>query len=378
MIGEGHLPGRHPRAAADEGRVRGGVVGCPEGPLSDEAVDRSGAGDGGHDRGLPGLVVVERRQDPRDRPRQHRLARPGRPDQHEPVASGQGDLEGPACLEEAAHVRQVGRLAARPRAAGRGRGGALGGHELRPVRRGAAGHPSPAKDVGGLRQRSGPDDLDPLDEARLVDRVRGHDDPPRAAPGEGRDHREETRDRTDLAPQAELAEERPAAARGHLLRADEDGEGDPEVEGGAGLGDVGGSQVDGDPTGRVDEPAVSQGAPDPLPGLSERGVGEAHDREARQPGGHVDLDPHGPTLEAVEGGGEDACEHGPHGSGERLPAGQRSLIGDAPGRSQAAVPASRPSVSAPRRSPQPAPRWPPCRSRGPRRGTSARAANPTS
>ena len=59
----------------------------------------------------------------------------------------------------------------------------------------------------------------------------------------------------------------------------------------------------------MDETGIAERAPDPLPGLLEGRIREAHDREARQSRGHVDLDADHPAVEAVEGRGEQRGEH---------------------------------------------------------------------
>ena len=61
----------------------------------------------------------------------------------------------------------------------------------------------------------------------------------------------------------------------------------------------------------MDEAAVAQRAADALARFLERGVGQPDDREARQPGRDVDLDPDDATLEAVE-------RRGVHGGQHRL------------------------------------------------------------
>jgi hypothetical protein len=58
-----------------------------------------------------------------------------------------------------------------------------------------------------------------------------------------------------------------------------------------------------------------QGAAHALACLAESRVREADDREAGEPRGDVDLHPDWAPVEALERGGEDACEHVPHGSG---------------------------------------------------------------
>ena len=73
-------PGRGPGPAADDRRRRRRVVRRPERrPVDQRAVGRQQARDGVDPRHLERLLARERRQDPRKPPREHRLARSGRP-----------------------------------------------------------------------------------------------------------------------------------------------------------------------------------------------------------------------------------------------------------------------------------------------------------
>ena len=63
--------------------------------------------DGGDDRRRERRLVVEVRQEPGDRPGEERLARARRPDQQQPVAAGERDLERPPGVGLAADVGQV-------------------------------------------------------------------------------------------------------------------------------------------------------------------------------------------------------------------------------------------------------------------------------
>ena len=57
---------------------------------------------------LERAIVVERRQDPGQPPREHGLPDPGWPGEQEVVASRRGDLEHPARAFLAAYVRELG------------------------------------------------------------------------------------------------------------------------------------------------------------------------------------------------------------------------------------------------------------------------------
>ena len=85
---------------------------------------------------------------------------------------------------------------------------------------------------------------------------------------------------------------------------------DREVEARAGLAQRGRREVDGDPLARELEARVEDRRPDPLAGLAHGAVGESDDGEARQARADVDLDGDLARVEAVDGEGGDAGEHG--------------------------------------------------------------------
>ena len=82
-----------------------------------------------------------------------------------------------------------------------------------------------------------------------------------------------------LAAERQLADQRDRGRPGpDLLRAEQDPDGDREVERRAGLAQVRRREVDRDPPRRVGEPGVAQRAADALPRLLEGRVGEPDDR----------------------------------------------------------------------------------------------------
>ena len=211
------------------------------------------------------------------------------------MAAGQRDLEAAPRLDLAADLGQV-RAPARPSGptpAAAGAGPSIGGRvaPTSSIRGGA---------TAARRRRRGLDDLDRLARAsrhaddldarrRAAPRRRrpiGDDDPPRrprraraATIGRMPGHR------PDLAAERQLADQRDRVRAGpDLLRAEQDPDRDREVERRAGLAQVRRREVDRDPPRRVDEAGVADRAADPLAGLLERGVGQADDREAGQPG----------------------------------------------------------------------------------------------
>ena len=138
----------------------------------------------------------------------------------------------------------------------------------------------------------------------------GDHDPPQPAPGERGHHRQDARHRSHLATERQLADHRdPARPGSNLLRPEQDPDGHREVERRAGLAQVRRREVDRDPAGRVDEPAVAQRATDALASLLERRVGEPDDREAGQARCDIHLDADEPAVEAVKRRGWDDRQH---------------------------------------------------------------------
>ena len=109
-------PGRGPDAAADERRRRRAVVRRAERRSPDRA--RPGTQHAGrrvHARHLERRLLVERRQQPRQPPREHRLAHARRADHEHVVAAHRGQLERAARERLAAHVGEIGPVGARRR-----------------------------------------------------------------------------------------------------------------------------------------------------------------------------------------------------------------------------------------------------------------------
>jgi hypothetical protein len=287
------------------------------------------------------------------------------------VAPRNGDLQRPPRFRLAPHVREI-----RPALIRRRRDGPclrLLRDELGPRHRAAPAHTPASDQLGGLAERRGRQRDDPGHQAGFVERVRRYHHAPGPAPGEGRDHRQQPGHRPDLPAEPQLPQQRPPAPRVDLLRADQDGDRDPQVQRRARLGDIRGGEVDGDAPGRMDEPGVAQRATDPLARLAQGGIGEADDGEARQARGDVHLDPNRATLEAAERCGEHRCQHGGHASPGALSRDQSPL--------HCSVPADRPrraiSASWSPRLPRP-PAAAPYRWRARSRGTTGPAASPPS
>ena len=114
---------------------------------------------------------------------------------------------------------------------------------------------------------------------------RGDHDAPHAAPRQRRDHRQDAGDRPHLATERSSPISATRARSGaDLLRPKQDPERDREVERRAGLAQLGRREVDRDPPRRIDEASVADRPAYTLACLLERGVGQADDGEAGQPG----------------------------------------------------------------------------------------------
>ena len=114
-VREARLAWSRPRPAADDRRRRRRVMRRAERRLLDQrSIDREHAGDGVDPRHLERLRVPERRQDPRESSREHRLPRPRRACEEEVVPARGRDLERPPRALLAPHGREVGLSADRP------------------------------------------------------------------------------------------------------------------------------------------------------------------------------------------------------------------------------------------------------------------------
>ena len=187
------------------------------------------------------------------------------------------------------------------------RGAARGAHGL--ARRPA---PFAAQDAGQVSEGLDARDVDAVHELCLGHAVERHDEPLEPGPPGALGHGERAAARADLAVEGELAEDRKALQRlgGDVARGGQDRAGDREVEAGPRLAQRRGREVDGDAAQREVEPGVEDGRAHALARLAYGAVGEPDDREAGQAGAHVDLHGDAPRLEAVDGEGDHAGEHG--------------------------------------------------------------------
>ncbi len=275
------------------------------GPL----VQAGDAVDPGH---LQRLRGVERREDPRQAPREHRLPRAGRTLEEQVMAARGGDLEREQRLLLAAHVAEVGVLAGRRH---RGSGRRRRGKRAAAQRGGEIAQVPEARHAQAVDERG-------LGGALLRDE-QGVEARPRRPFG----HRQRPPAPLELTAERELAEHREAVERQRrdLPAGREDAGGDRDVEPGAGLAQVGRREVRGDAPGREVEPGVRDRGAHPLPRLPHGRVSESDDREGREAGPEVHLDADRSRLDPVDGEGGDAGEHERHARRRRVPRGPASV-----------------------------------------------------
>ena len=235
-VGEGDLPGTGPDgAAADErGRARGVVRGA-ERAGDGEAIGRPATGDGGDAGDLDGFVGVERGQDRGESAGEHRLAAAGRTGEEQVVGAGGRDLERePGGGEASTSARSTGSASVGSSvSAGLAPAGSGSGQGSSRLETGAQG-----------REVRGAAHVETGDERGLEVVLRRDDHRPDAAAGERVGQDERAGHGPDGAVEAELAEHAHAveAPRGELVLTEGEGQGDRELEAGAGLAHGGGER----------------------------------------------------------------------------------------------------------------------------------------
>ena len=96
---------------------------------------------------------------------------------------------------------------------------------------------------------------------------------------------------------------------GDLSGREQDRHGDGKVIGGALFLEVRWGQIDGETAARKLAAGVPDRSPDPLPGLLDGGVRQAHDGKRRQALGDIDLHLHGGPFEADQSKCADFSQH---------------------------------------------------------------------
>ena len=256
MVGLRHQPRPQRRAAAHERCIRRRVMRAEERPAEPVAGLRLEAGHAPDDGHVAGLSLRQGRQQAGRGPRQQGLASAGRPQQQQVVASGQGDLQGPAGMLLTAHVCQLrpGPATFRRTALPWRRAWAEGRDRARRASRDADGRAAPCRccepatgpghQAGHVVQAVRPDDVDARHELGLPEVPQRNADA--AVPGvsQGRHHGQDPGHRHDAAVEGELPEQGPRATGGaDLLRGEQDADGDGDVVGSTVLASIGGGQV---------------------------------------------------------------------------------------------------------------------------------------
>ena len=272
--GRAHLPGPGPGGApSHQGGHRRRMVGGPERRTGDQPIGQRQSRSRMDPGDLQGRLRRQIGQQADKAARQHGLARPRRPDKQQVVRSGRGHLQRPPSQRLARDVGEV-RLGlgwSHPQSRGRVRPG-----------RGAR------QRVEHLPER--PDGADPIaGHQRSHGAVAGRHD--HRGVVNGVDQGQRSGHRPDRAVESELPQNAGVGDRSclKLLVGDEHPDRDREVEPGARLRHVARREVDGDALHRPMQLAGDDGGPDAVAGLPARRVGQADDRESRQPVGYVDL-----------------------------------------------------------------------------------------
>ena len=296
VMGQGDLAGARFRTTAHQRHGTGGMMRRAEGPPAPLGTQRQPA-DRAYRRHLQRLLFGQRRQDARQATGQHGLAGAGRPGEEQVVAAGGGHLQGAAGLKLSAYLGQVGQ---RPCRLGRARQ-AMGRDR------------SLAQQVGHhLEQMIGGQYLELTGQRRLIGIGPRHNQPPpRAARRQGQ--RQHPLHTAKCAVQRQLADAFGVLQTSgrQLSRGEQQPQGDGQIEATTLLGQVGGSQVEGDTPQRVFEAGIDQGAAHPLPTLLHRRLRQADQRHAGQAVGEVHFHLHLGCLQAEAGPGvHDRQRHG--------------------------------------------------------------------
>ena len=227
------------------------------------------------------LVRLERWQDRRDRPCEHRLPRSRWPDEQQVVPAGGRDLEGPLGSVLAGDVAEIHVPDRIRRRSGRRR----------------RGETDLAVQVLHRRAKR-PQRVRIAAERRRFRRVLGRQvgAPDRSIP-RSQDPRHHAADRADRPVERELTEAEPVDVGLQLIARPQDRQSDGEVESRALLASLGGGQIDDDPAQRELESRIADRRSGALTRLAHRRVRKPNDREAREAVRDVRLDRYQCRLE---------------------------------------------------------------------------------
>ncbi len=262
-------------------------------------------------RDLQRLVERQRRQQRRQPPREHRLAAAGRALHQQVVTAGRRDLQRLQRQRVAAHVSSG------PATSSGGSG--------RAARRssGSSGTVPPSSTAATSRRLATAATSIPSTSAASAARSRGTISPSQATATRALGGGEDAAAGTQLAAERQLAEDRPPLqSLGRTLTAGgEQADREPGVEARADLGQAGRREIGRDAPGGELEPAVEDRRAHAIARLADGLADHPDDAEGRQAGPDVDLDPHGPGVDSVDGECGDSTEHDRHATEAKCDSG---------------------------------------------------------
>ncbi len=295
MVREACLAGTDARTATDDGGGRRAVMRRAERRLLDQCVlGRQQAGDRVDARHFERGLRIERRKDPGQPPREHRLPRARRAREQQVVASSGGDLERAARSLLPAHVCEVGNR-----------------DRLAPLRGCDRFRLELAAEIADrLRQMAHRNRLD-AGKRGLRRRLRRTEQPLDAHPFRALGYGKDAAHATEAAVERELADGGVPAQRfmRHLRRSGKHRERYRQVVAGALLPQTSRSEVHGDAAARKLELRRRNATAHALSRLSARTVGQPDDRERRSAAMDMRLNLDAARLEADERVRDRACEH---------------------------------------------------------------------
>ncbi|CAM3740666.1 hypothetical protein MYFR107205_25125 [Mycolicibacterium frederiksbergense] len=244
---------------------------------------------------LDGLLLRQRREQPRHPLGQHRFADPGRPGQHQMMRAGGGDLHRDPRRRLPDQIREVA---------------ALRRHIGRRVGDPSRQLPLSAEPALQLAQGLHAPHVDTVHQAGLGQIVDGHHHRLPAIALGGQDGGQHTVDRSHPAVEREFAEQhRLLQPRPRLLQVcRQHRRGQGQVIHRTHLGQCGRRQRQRQPGVRPRVAAVGDRRPNPITGFLQCGVGQPHQVHARQPAGDIGLDLHRDAVQTADRDGEGASQ----------------------------------------------------------------------
>ena len=268
VVGQRHLARTRRLSAADQRHLRGEVVRSPEGAQRHQSAGKAALPGYGMDlRRLEGLLARQRREDRRQTPRQHRLARTRGADHQHVVASGRSDLQRPLDVGLPLDIGEILGIV-HPR----------GVERILCGRKGRRDRPFAVQVGDDLAERGGAHHLDPLDHGRLGGILRREDQPPQPFAPRRNSQRKHPAHGSQRAVERQLADEHRIGHRvgRDALHRREDSHGDRQIESRPLLAQVGRSQAHNHLAARHPFARVLERRPDALFALLDGVVRKPH------------------------------------------------------------------------------------------------------